>query len=431
MRPLRTLDTDALLLLHEQRRRTRWRREIATWRAIARPEQLPPDDDDWLIWYIQAGRGWGKTRTGAEYVFAQSFHVERIAIVADSFAEARDVCVEGESGIKRLHPDVQFNRSLGELRFLSGAKGKIYSAEDPESLRGPNLALAWCDEIAKWRHRRETWDNLSFSLRLGARPRVVITTTPRPCPLLAAIKARPTTRLVRGSTYDNIANLSPAYIAHVVAPYEGTLQGRQELYAEDIDDAPGALWTAALIEERRVATTPEFVRVVTAIDPSATADGDEAGIVTVGAARVVVDGRQELHAYVLGDDSVRGSPERWAHAAVAACARYKSDALIAEANNGGEMVRVTIGTIPGAPPVRLVHASRGKYTRAEPISLLTQQGRVWFVGLFPALELELRSWTPGDARSPNRLDAFVWAVTALLIEDGPIHRVIDYYRRTP
>lgn len=380
------------------------------WGLLARDEQLPPSGT-WLIWYIQAGRGWGKTRTGAECTWEMSQRAPRIAIVAESFSEGRDVCIEGETGIKALHPELQFNRSIGEMTFPSGAKGKIYSAEDPDSLRGPNNYFAWCDEIAKWRYLKQTWDQLMFTLRKGD-VRTVITTTPRPLPLLKELKARPSTHLTLGTTYDNLANLAPAYIENIIKPYEGTELGRQELMAQDIEDVEGALWKRSWIEPKRVTKAPDLSRVVTALDPSATRTGDEAGVITAGSGMCNCTGVWEEHTFVLSDDSVQASPEMWARAGVTAYHKYGADSLIAEDNNGGEMVSVTIGTIPGAPPVRRIHASRGKHTRAQPIAMLYEQGKVHHVGTFPTLEDELCSWTPGDA-SPNRLDALVWAITEL------------------
>ena len=384
-----------------------------SWKMQARPDQLPPKGR-WLIWYIQAGRGWGKTRTGAEWLYAMSYKAPNVAIVAESFGEGRDTCMEGESGIKALYRDVQFNRSLGEMTFPSGCRGKIFSADDPDSLRGPNNYFAWCDEIAKWRYLKKTWDNLMMTMRKGERPQTVITTTPRPLPFLKALKAQPSTHLTLGTTYDNFANLSPVFIDQIIKPYEGTELGRQELNAEDIEDVEGALWQRSRIEATRVTRAPDLTRIVTAIDPSATAGGDEAGIVTAGVGMCACKGAPELHGFVLSDNSVQAMPERWAAAAVTAYHLHKADKLIAESNNGGDMVRVTIGTIAGGPPVKLIHASRGKHTRAEPISMLYEQGKVHHVGAFPKLEDELCSWTPGGA-SPNRLDALVWALTETMI----------------
>lgn len=413
---LASLSNDDLILLREKRRRMKARAALAsTWEQTRRPNQVPPEGR-WLVWYIQAGRGWGKTRTGAEWLYERSKHVPRLAIVAESFGEARDTCMEGESGLKTLHPDVQFNRSLGEFFFPSGAKGKIFSADDPESLRGPNNYAAWCDEVAKWRYLKKTWDNLMYTMRMGDLPQTVVTTTPRPIPFLKEIKARETTYVTRGTTYENLPNLSPAYFETVIKPYEGTEQGRQELNAEDLEDIEGALWKRAWIEALRVTRAPDLHRIVTGIDPSATESGDEAGIITAGIGTCYCKGTDtpETHGFVLSDDSVRAHPENWAAAAVTAYHKFKADKLIAEDNNGGQMVETTIGTVPHAPPVKRIHASRGKHTRAEPVSMLYQQKKVHHVGTFPRMEDEMCSWLQGDD-SPNRLDALVWALTELMI----------------
>lgn len=386
------------------------------WTRLARPEQLPPPGD-WFCWYIQAGRGWGKTHAAAEYTWAQSYRAKRIAIVAESFGDGRDYCIEGETGIKTLHPDLQWNRSMGEMRFPSGAKGKLYSAEDPESLRGPNIYFAWCDEVAKWRYLKQTWDMLMFTMRKGD-PKVVVTTTPRPYPFLKTIKSRPNTIVVYGKTSDNMVNLAPVYIDQVITPYIGTEQGRQELDAEDIEDTAGALWKRAQIEQDRVIVAPDLIRVVTAIDPSATEGGDEAGIISGGVGWCGCQGSPALHAFILSDDSVQAHPSRWAASAVTAYHKYGSDSLVAESNNGGQMVAVTIGTIPNAPYTKLISASRGKYTRAEPIAMLSQQHMIHHVGTFAKLEDELCSWVPGN-NSPNRLDAYVWLNTELGLGGTP------------
>mgnify|MGYP001577226029 CR=1 FL=1 len=385
-----------------------------TWQQIARPEQLPPHGD-WFCWYIQAGRGWGKTHAAAEYTWEMSKHARRIAIVAESFGDGRDYCIEGETGIKTLHPELYFNRSMGEMTFPSGAKGKLFSAEDPESLRGPNNYFAWCDEIAKWRYLKKTWDMLMYTMRKGM-PRVVVSTTPKPYPFLKEIKGRANTIVVYGKTYDNIKNLSPVYIDQVIKPYEGTEQGRQELNAEDLEDAENALWRRSQIEADRVYKAPDLDRIVVGLDPSATAGGDEAGVITAGTGLCYCKGvdKPERHGFVLSDDSVQASPEKWAANAVAAYHKLKADKLIAEDNNGGEMVETTIRTVPDAPPVKRIHASRGKHTRAEPISMLSQQHKIHHVGAFPKLEDELCTWVPG-MDSPNRLDAYVWALTELML----------------
>lgn len=382
------------------------------WRRLARPEQLPPDGD-WLAWYIEAGRGWGKTRTGAEWLVEVSEVLPRVAIVAESFGEARDTCVEGESGIKTLYPAVRFNRSLGELFFPSGCIGKVFSADDPDSLRGPNNYAAWCDEIAKWRYLKATWDNLMMTMRKGERPRTVITTTPRPLPLLRTIKAMPSTVVTKGRTYDNIANLSPAFIETIVKPYEGTTYGRRELEGEDLDDVEGALWTRAMIDAAQLAgPLPDMRRVVVAIDPAVTSgeDSDETGIIVAGAG---VDGQ----GYILADRSCRLSPDGWARRAIAAFHEYRADRVVAEVNNGGDLVEAVIKTVEHVPYTK-VSASRGKRTRAEPIAALYEQGRVKHAAPMADLEDQLCSWTPDSGNSPDRLDALVWALTELGIAGG-------------
>lgn len=380
------------------------------WGLLARDEQLAPSGD-WGVWYINAGRGWGKTRTGAEETWNQSQTAARIAIVAQSLGEARDTCIEGETGLKTLHPDLQWNRSWGEMTFPSGARGKIFSAEDPESLRGPNNYFAWCDEIAKWRYLKQTWDQLMFTMRKGD-SRVVITTTPRPLPLLKEIKARPSTHVTSGTTYDNLRNLSQRFIENIIKPYEGTELGRQELEAVDLEDVAGALWQRATIEAKRETKAPDLERIVTAIDPSATAGGDEAGVLTGGIGWCTCKGYPEKHGFVLSDDSVQASPREWAKAGVTAYHKYRADCLVAEDNNGGEMVEVTIGTVSHAPPVKRIHASRGKQTRAQPVAMLYEQGKVHHIGAFPKLEDEMCTWLP-DMASPNRMDALVWMLTEL------------------
>lgn len=398
--------------------------EQPNWARIARPEQRWPAGD-WLIWYIQAGRGWGKTRTGAEATWQAAKSVPHLAIVAESFGEGRDTCVEGESGLKALYPGIVFNRSLGELWFPSGCKGKIYSADDPESLRGPNNYFAWCDEIAKWRYLKKTWDMLMFTMRKGPRPRTVITTTPRPLPLLKDLKARPSTHLTRGKTSDNLANLSPVFIDQIIAPYQGTELGRQELDAEDIEDLKDALWQRAIIERSRVYAAPDLTTIVVGVDPNAVSHtGDDAGIITAGVGMCDCMGTPELHGFVLNDDTTSGGPREWARASVTAYHKFKADKLVAEDNNGGEMVEITIGTVPQAPPVKRIHASRGKHTRAQPVAMLYEQGKVHHVGALPKLEDELCSWMPG-MDSPNRLDALVWALTELMLGEG--QQILSYY----
>lgn len=385
------------------------------WTLNARPEQLPPQGR-WRYWLYLAGRGAGKTRSGAEWVrsLVESGQARRIALAAPTAADARDVMVQGESGLLNVFPPGQeptYRPSLRRVDFKGGAQAFLYSAEEPDRLRGPQHDAAWCDEIAAWK-RPDTWDMLLMGLRLGQDPRAFVSTTPRPTRLikdLLAMQEGGRVAVTRGTTYDNRANLAPAFLEAIVSAYEGTRLGRQELLAEILDDNPDALWKRAWIEESRLTRTPDSValrRVVVAVDPSATATGDEAGIV---AAAVGNDGRY----YVLDDQSVQGSPDAWARQAVRAYHLHKADRIVYEANQGGDMVAQTLLTVDGRLPLRAVHASRGKQARAEPIAALYEQGRVAHVGTYPRLEDELCEWTPDSPASPNRLDALVWALTEL------------------
>lgn len=387
----------------------------AAWRLTARPQQLTPDGD-WFAWLLLAGRGFGKTRTGAEdqAKYAIEHPGARIAVVAPTYADARDTCVEGDSGLEAVLTRYgvldQWNRSLGELTLTNGSRFKLFSAEEPDRLRGPQHHRAWCEELAAW-ERPETWDQLLFGLRLGSRPQVVITTTPRPTPLVRGLLKRDDVIVTRGSTFDNEANLAPSALAQLRDRYEGTRLGRQELFAEILDDVEGALWTSAQLERLRVPEAPELTRVVVAIDPAVTAadDSDETGIVIAG---LGVDG----HVYVLDDRSTRDSPQRWMARALAAYDEHHADRLVAETNNGGDLIEAMVRSQAGSRVAyRKVTASRGKRTRAEPVAALYEQGRVHHVGGLPQLEDQLCSWTPDSGSSPDRLDALVWAVTDLTL----------------
>lgn len=388
---------------------------LYSWEFWARPEQLTPAGD-WNVWLILAGRGWGKTRTGAEDVkaFGLNHPNSRIAVVAPTYGDARDTCIEGESGLLRLLPHDAirlWNRSLGELELTNGARYKLFSADQPERLRGPQHHRAWCDELAAWRYAQETWDMLMFGLRLGTRPQAVCTTTPKPVRLLRELLERLDVYVTRGSTFDNSRNLAGPALDQLKARYLSTRIGRQELYAEILDDTPGALWKRDALEAARVTHAPDaLARVVVAVDPAITATegSDETGIVAAGVGASNGDG------YILRDASLRGSPLQWARVAVGLYHDLHADRIIAEANQGGDMVKTTIQTIDRNVPVTLVHATRGKLTRAEPVAALYEQGRVHHVGAFPDLEDQMATWTQGDA-SPDRLDALVWALTDLML----------------
>jgi phage terminase large subunit-like protein len=417
----------AIAALRAQRReeeRDGWRYD---WAARARPEQLPPAGA-WATWLILAGRGWGKTRTGAEFVRAEveAGRMRRVAIVGRTAADVRDVMVEGESGLLAVTPpwrQPRYEPSKRRLTWPNGAVATTFSADKPDLLRGPELDGFWADELAAWRFGQEAWDNLQLALRRGRHPRGVVTTTPRATRLLRDLLADPATHVTRGSTFENVANLAPGFVARMRARYEGTRLGRQELLGEVLDDTPGALWTRARLDALRVRRPPDLVRVVVAVDPAATSteDADETGIVVAG---LGADG----HGYVLDDRTVRGTPLQWATAAVEAFREHRADRVVGEANNGGEMVGYTIATVDPTVPFKAVWASRGKRTRAEPIAALDERGLVHHVGYLAELEDQMCTWRPGED-SPDRLDARVWALTELFLEPAEAGGIAYYDER--
>ena len=388
------------------------------WEMQARPEQLPPTSN-WQIWLIQSGRGWGKTRTGAEWIVWKALQTKktRWATVARTSADIRDTCFEGESGIisviKRygIYDDKAYNRTNSSYIFPNGSRIKGFSAEEPDRLRGPQHHGAWCDELAAW-EKPDTWDQLLFGLRLGEHPQVVVTTTPRPTKLIKELIAKNTTHVTRGSTFDNAANLSPTALAEMQLRYGGTRLGRQELYGEVLDDNPGALWNRAGIDSARIGLddVPPLTRIVVGVDPAVTSgeDSDLTGIVTCGMSN---DG----HYYVLSDDTLRASPELWAQKAITAYELFRADRIVAEVNNGGDLVLSVMRQVKPDIPVKKINSSRGKDLRAEPISALYEQGRVHHVGYFSALEDQMCEWDKSDktAKSPDRIDALVFALTEL------------------
>lgn len=396
------------------------------WSYFARPEQLPPEGD-WRIWLILAGRGFGKSRAGAEWVreIAESHCEARIALVATSVAEARAVMVEGESGIIACSPPERrpiFEASLKRLRWPNGAQAQLFSASDPEALRGPQHSHAWCDEIGKWPLSAERatrcWDNLMMGLRLGKDPRIVVTTTPRAVPLVKRLVEKDKddkTVISRGSTFDNASNLPLRFLNAIDNEYSGSQLARQEIAGELLSDIEGALWSRSLLENvRETGTAPEDARIVVAVDPPASASGDECGIVV---ASLSADGIGR----VLADCSIAGAkPEQWANAVADAAQEWSADRVIAEANQGGAMVESVLRAADTVLPVKLVHASRGKVARAEPVAALYAAGRVRHCGTFPQLEDQLCGlMTGGDyagpGRSPDRADALVWALTELML----------------
>jgi predicted phage terminase large subunit-like protein len=399
------------------------------WRFTARPEQVAPDGD-WQVWAYIAGRGAGKTRSGSEWVREQvKAGYERIALIAPTAADARDVMVEGDSGLlsvcwsgdKDRRGNVTgrplYEPSKRRLTWANGAIATTYSAEEPERLRGPQSDAIWADELAAW-VRPDTWDMAMFGLRLGRNPRAMVTTTPRPVPLVRQIIGATTTVITRGSTYSNRANLAASFLDKIVTRYEGTRLGRQELLGEILDDIPGALWTRDMIDKaREPRPKPDMSRIVVAIDPSGTSgedDGDSVGIVVAGKG---VDGR----AYVLADRTCKVSPAEWGKRAVAAYREFEADRIIAERNYGGAMVQHVIRTVDAKVPYTEVVASRGKVVRAEPVAALYEQGRVSHLAQTPELEDQMCALTSdgylGDG-SPDRVDALVWALTHLMITAG-------------
>ena len=379
-------------------------------------QAMPPGD--WRVWLVRAGRGFGKTRAGAEWVseWARRNGVARIALVGASGDDVAKVMIEGPSGLLAVARDgerVTWRASVGEVEFPSGARGFVYSAEAPDKLRGPEHDAAWCDELAKWRHGETVWDNLMLGLRQGEQPRVLVTTTPRPTRLMRRVMALPGTVETRGRTRDN-PNLPASFVEAMEAEYGGTRLGRQELDGELIEEVAGALWTRGMIEACRGKKPKGVVRVVVGVDPPASAQGDACGIVAVA-----LDAADVGH--VIEDASVAGlSPEGWARAAAKCARRNGADRVVAEKNQGGDMVRSVLRAADIAMPLTLVHASRGKAARAEPVAALYEAGRVRHAGRFPALEDELCGLAAGGGydgpgRSPDRADALVWALTELML----------------
>lgn len=396
------------------------------WKFWARPSQIPPpmSNKTWVTWLILAGRGFGKTRSGAEWVrdLVEHYKYRRIALVAEDAGDARDVMVEGESGILAVCPPwnrPNYEPSKRRLTWPNGARATIYSADDPESLRGPQHDAAWLDELCKWRYQQETWDQLQFGLRLGKRPVQCITTTPRPTKLLKEIVKSATTIITKGHTYDNLENLAQTFRDAIVSRYEGTRLGRQELNAEILDDNPNALFHQPTIDEHRYtqAQVPEDLsQTVIGVDPPATGNenSNECGII---AASRDISNLNHAHFYVHRDHTVQGrSPERWAKAAVSAYYRHMANAIVAEVNNGGDMVESVIKSVDETVKVIKVRASKGKWLRAEPIAGLYEQGRVHHAGSFSKLEDQMCDFDPSglaEGESPDRLDALVWAIAEL------------------
>ncbi|MEM9732592.1 MAG: terminase family protein [Pseudomonadota bacterium] len=401
------------------------------WVYSARNAQLPPEGD-WTNWVVLGGRGAGKTRCGAEWIkdialgdglFA-NYKVSQIALVGETYGDAREVMVEGTSGLLAIHPPhtrPTWISSRRRLEWPNGSVAHVFSSEDPEALRGPQFGAAWCDELAKWKNPQETWDMLQFGLRLGEFPRQVVTTTPRPVPLLKALLADDRSAVTHMKTSDNRANLAAGFFDRVVDRYQGTRLGRQELDGELIDDRPDALWSRHLIEQHRRKIRPVLKRVVVAIDPPVTGTdkSDACGLIV---AALGGDNR----AYVLADETLKAvSPERWAGAANSLYEKFRADCIVIETNQGGDMAETILRQQNPHLPVRQVKASRGKYVRAEPVAHLYERGLVSHVGSLPDLEDEMCDFGLeglSSGRSPDRLDALVWALTDLMLDAQPTPR---------
>ena len=386
------------------------------WRGfLARPDQIAPDSE-WDIWCILAGRGWGKTRTGAEWIREQvEAGVKRIALIGETQKDLEEVMIEGDSGILSVFPPHQmpdYRKKPVRLTFHTGAIALGYNATQPDQLRGPQFEVAWSDEVAKWRYARETWDQLQFGLRLGDSPKQIVTTTPRPIELVKSIVSGGEGRvaLTRGRTLDNRSNLSARFLEKIEERYAGTRLGRQELEGEILGDLPGALWRMDNIDPYRVREAPQMERIVVAVDHAVTngEESNEHGVVAAGVS--------DRRGFLLRDESLSGTPGQWARRAIALYHELDADAIVVEVNQGGDLVRNTLLSVQPNLNIIEVRASRGKHVRAEPVASLYEQGRISHVGSFPELESQMCQMTTagyeGDG-SPDRLDAAVWAFTEL------------------
>ena len=390
-------------------------------KKISRPEQLAPEGD-YDIWLILAGRGWRKTLTGAmdALIYGLLNPESQIAVVTPTFGDIRRVAFGGVSGILKYVPrecllsgrGQGYNATASEIRLYNGSKIMGFSATEPDRLRGPQFHRAWCDELAAWQYP-ETFDQLQFGLRLGDKPQCVITTTPKPTPIIQKLMKRTNICITRGNTFENAENLAPSALKMLQEKYANTRLGRQELYAEIIDDIEGALWKPSMIDATRVTEIPEMVRIVVGVDPAVTNNitSDETGIIVVGRCK---DNRY----YVLEDLSGKMSPDEWASKAIDAFHKHEADKIVAEVNNGGDLVERLIRTIESGIPYKAVRSSRGKILRAEPISALYEQGKVSHLGIFGELEQQMCSFTPDTSKSPDRLDALVFAITELSASSG-------------
>ena len=394
------------------------------WEFWARPEQLTPPGD-WVNWLILAGRGSGKTRVGAEQVRRWTKDFPIVNLIGPTAADVRDVMVQGIGAgsaimeVCRREEAPVYEKSKRRLVWPNGAISLLFSAEEPDRLRGPQHMKLWCDEIAGWQYPDACWEQAEFGLRLGAKPQTVITTTPKPTKLIKMLANSKSTYLTQGTTYDNRSNLAPAFFDTIITKYEGTRLGRQELNAEILEDRPGALWTLKAIDTDRVSRLPELRRVVVGVDP-AVSSGDESaewGIVCVAEGASPSGQEWPPHYYVLDDLSGRYTPNDAAKVVVSSYKAYKADRIVAEVNNGGDLVEAILRNVDHAFAYKAVHASRGKLTRAEPIAALYEQHRVHHVRTFGMLEDQMCDYVPMTSKSPDRMDALVWALTELTGDD--------------
>lgn len=396
------------------------------WLKDARPKQLSPSEDH-QIWLILAGRGWGKTRTGAmdAILYALRNPEVQVAVVTPTFGDIRRVAFGGVSGILSCLPieclktgrGVGYNTSNSEIKLHNGSKITGFSATEPDRLRGVQFHRAWCDELAAWQYP-DAFDQLMFGLRLGKNPQCVITTTPRPTPLIKDLMRRDNTIVTTGNTFENEENLAKSALDQMREKYGGTRLGRQELYAEILEDVEGALWDQAMIDGCRMSSKqlPDFTSVIVAIDPAVTSheNSDETGIVVVGK-----DNNNQY--YVIDDLSGRYSPDAWGNKAISAFEEYKADRIVAEVNNGGDLVERLLRNIDSQIPYRSVRASRGKIARAEPVSALYEQGRVRHIKIFSELENQMCTYTGQSKPSPDRLDALVWGLSEISKSQGSVN----------
>ena len=390
------------------------------WTNFARDTQVEPEPHDcpggknWLLWMILSGRGWGKTRTGVEFLINNIMFggYRYVGLAGRNAEDVREIIIEGESGIMAKSPPYfkpRYRSTTRTLEWPNGAKALIFYGTEGDSPRGKQFDLIYADELASWQYPDDTFSNMLLGLRLGKRPKGVVTTTPRPIPLIKELVKREDVHLTKGSTYDNRDNLSGVFYDTVIRMYEGTRRGRQEIYAEILDDNPNALWKRGWIESSRVTEHPDLKTIVVALDPEASSDEEtsaETGIVAAGISK-------DRHIYVLADDTTQDTPKGWATQGIATYNKLRADRIIGERNNGGEMIEHTLRTVNKTIPYSSVWASRGKQARAEPISALYEQGLVHHVGSFSELEDQMCDWEPGSP-SPDRMDALVWAASWLM-----------------